>query len=134
MSKTLALRKLIKAKLDEVQGETHHRRAPEDAAYPYKTFILNRVNLGDLSRDDFDLQVDIWDRAADPKQIEEIADQLETLFNAANLPQATIYPTFYREGRITVDDPDKDIQHLLLTFIIQLYEVEPEGNTNQTEE
>lgn len=123
MSKTADLRKLITAQLNTLTGATYYRRAPADAVHPYKTFSLSRVDLGDLARDDYTLTVDIWDHASDAKAVELIADAMEDLFNAANLPQDTILPTFFRESRYPVDDPDKDIQHLQLTFIVQLYTV-----------
>lgn len=122
MSKTADLRELITTKLGTVNGGTYHRIAPKDAAYPYKTFELASVNLGDLSRDDITLDVDIWDHAIDSKSVEEIADGIEDVFNDVNLPQTTILPTFFRESRLVIDDPDKDIQHIRLTFLVELYE------------
>jgi hypothetical protein len=105
-------------------GETYHKKAPKDADYPYKTFTLSSVAFPNSDRDDFELEVDIWDRAPDPKTVEEIADQVERLFNAVDLPQPPIYPTFFREGRHNLDDPDKDLQHIQLRFSVQLYETE----------
>lgn len=122
MSKTAALRKLIREKLQTVPGESYHRTAPKDAAFPYKTFSLSSVVLPDSLRDDIELEVDIWDRAKDWKVVEEIADQVEALFNDANLPQPPIYPTFFRENRYSLDDPDKNLQHIQLRFLVQLYE------------
>lgn len=122
MRKTAALRKLIREKLQTVPGESYHRTAPKDAAFPYKTFSLSSVVFQDSLRDDFELEVDIWDRAKDWKAVEEIADQVEALFNDANLPQTTIYPTFFRENRYSLDDPDKNLQHIQLRFLVQLYE------------
>lgn len=120
MSKTKTLRKLIIEKLQTVEGGVYHRHAPKDAPYPYKTFNLSSVSFTD-ARDDQELEVDIWDRSLDPKAAEDIADQIEALFNDANLPAPPIYPTFFREGRQTVDDPDKNLQHILLRFLVQLY-------------
>lgn len=120
MNKTRLLRKLIKAQLQTVPGETHHRKAPADAAYPYKTFTLSGGTFTD-ARDDLDLDVDIWDRSRNPKTAEDIADQVEALFNDANMPAPPIYPTFFRENRYTLDDPDKDLQHIQLRFRVQLY-------------
>ena len=124
MSKTLNLRKLIRDKLHTVPGGSYHRVAPKDAAFPYKTFTLSSVAFPNSLRDDFELEVDIWDRAKDWKVIEEIADQIEALFNDANLPQPPIYPTFFRENRYSLDDPDKNLQHIQLRFLVQLYEEE----------
>lgn len=89
--------------------------------FPYKTFTLSRVDLNDSARDDFELIVDVWDHASDPKTVDAIADACEDLFNNQNLPQASILPTFYRASRFPVDDPNKEIQHVQLSFLIELY-------------
>ena len=122
MSKTAELRKLVKEQLQTIQGETYHREASNDASFPYKTFTLQSVTFTD-ARDDFDLCVDIWHRG-DWKVVEEIADQIEELFRNTNLPQETILPTFFRENRYNLDDPDKTLKHIQLRFIVQLYETE----------
>ena len=124
MSKTTTLRKLITEKLQTVPGGTYHRLAPRDAAFPYKIFTLSSVGFSNSLRDDVELEVDIWDRAKDWKAAEELADQVEALFNDVNLPQAGIYPTFFRENRYSLDDPDKSLQHIQLRFTVQLYELE----------
>lgn len=123
MSKTKSLRKLITEKLRTVPGDVYHRIAPADAAYPYKTFRLSAVGFTD-ARDDQELEVDIWDRSLDPKTAEEIADQVEEMFSDTNLPAPPIYPTFFRESRNPLDDPDKNLQHILLRFLVQLYKEE----------
>ena len=122
MSKTSDLRKLVKEQLQTTQGETYHHEAPNDATYPYKTFTLKSVTFMD-ARDDFDLCVDIWHRG-DWKMVEEIADQIEKLFSNANLPYAHLFPTFFRDNRYILDDPDKTLQHIQLRFMVQLYEQE----------
>lgn len=123
MSKTKALRKLVNEKLKTAAGGTYHQLAPPDAKYPYKTFILDRVLFTD-ARDDVYIDVDIWDRGKDTKAVEDIADQVEKLFSDANLPAPPIYPTFFREYRYTLTDPDKTLHHIQLRFLAQLYEEE----------
>lgn len=124
MSKTTALRGLIREQLQTVPGETHYKRATATTAYPYKTYNLESINFPDSTRDDFDLVIDIWDRSPDQKTVEEIADQIEALFNVANVPSPPIYPTFFRDMRNNIDDPDKTLQHIQLHFLVQLYEEE----------
>lgn len=121
MSKTADLRKLITSQLNQTNGTTYHRTAPNDAVEPYKVYTLSRVDLGDLSRDDYTLTVDVWDRANDPRTVEELCDQIEDQLNAANLPQNSILPTIFRESRYPVEEQDKEIQHEQLTFSVQLY-------------
>lgn len=120
MSKTIALRKLTTEKLRTIEGGVYHRIAPKDAAYPYKVFTLSSATFTD-ARDDLELEIDIWDRSEDPKTVEDIADQIEDLFLDANLPAPPIYPTFFRENRYTLIDPDKTLQHIQLRFLVQLY-------------
>ena len=121
--KTKALRKLVTEKLRTVSGETYHRQAPKDAVFPYKTFTLASATFTD-ARDDHELEIDVWDRALDPKAAEDIADQIEALFHDANLPTPPIYPTFFRDARYALEDPDKNLQHIQLRFLVQLYEEE----------
>lgn len=124
MNKTAALRALIRRQLDTVAGGTYYRRASRDAFFPYKVFTLSRVDLSDLSRDDFDVCIDIYDRATDPKVVDQIADEIEALFNGANLPQEKILPTFFRASRYPIDEEEKDLQHIQLHFDVELYELE----------
>ena len=120
MNKTKILRKLITEKLLTVEGGVYHRIAPKDAEYPYKTFTISSAAFVD-ARDDMEVEVDIWDRSMSAKKVEEIADQVEALFADTNLPTPPIYPTFFRENRYTLDDPDKNLQHIQLRFLVQLY-------------
>lgn len=120
MSKTKTLRKLITEKLRTVQGGVYHRIAPKDAAYPYKVFTLSDTSFTD-ERDDLEVEVDVWDRSEDSKTAEDIADLVEDLFHNANLPAPPIFPTFFRENRYTLNDPDKTLQHIQLRFLVQLY-------------
>lgn len=125
MRKTQRLRKLVNEQLQTAQGGTYHRKAPPNALYPYKTFQLESATFTD-ARDDIYLEVDVWDRntAEDPKTAEGIADQVERLFSGVNLPAPPIYPTFFRENRYHLEDPDKNLQHIQLRFLVQLYEEE----------
>lgn len=125
MSKTKLLRKLAQEQLQTVQGGTYHKKAPPDADYPYKTFRFESGTYTD-ARDDLYLEVDVWDRneREDPKIAEDVADDVERLFRDANIPAPPIYPTFFRESRFPLDDPDKNLQHIRLRFLVQLYEEE----------
>ena len=126
MSKTVDLRKRIKQQLETVttEGHTHHRNAPDDAEFPYLTFNLRSVNLGDPTRDDVDLQIDLFDHGVNPQRIEEMADRIEDLLGGANLPQDTILPTFYRTSRQPIPTEGKLTQCIQMHFLIQNYKRE----------
>lgn len=123
MSKTADLRKLIMTQLGTLSGGTYYRIAPNEATYPYKVFTFERAGLSDLSRDDIDLCVDVWDRGLDAKRVDALADAVEGLFNVANLPQSTILPTIFRESRYPVEDEDKQLLHIQMHFTVQNYPI-----------
>lgn len=121
--KTYALRKQIKSKLDGLTsaGATYYRRAPDNAAFPYKTFEIETPVYTD-AREDVELTVDVWDLGQNPTAAEAIADAVEALFGTQkNYPNNDVLPTFWRESRNVIDDPDKNIQRVSLRFLVQVY-------------
>lgn len=128
MGKTLDIRKVIQTYLLTVCDNVSYETAPADQMYPHIVWNLSRVDLGDIHRDDLILDVDLWDRNSDAADIDDLADSVEALFNANNDPQETILPTFYRIDRKNVTDEDKMIKHRVLSFQIQNYVRESNGN------
>lgn len=120
MTKTIELRKVIQSKINTIIN-SYYRKADAEAAYPYAVFNFENIDLSDINRDDLILIVDIWAHGNDTTFIEEAADKIEKIFNAANLPNEYVLPTFYRISRKPVDDEDKMIQRRELKFQIQNY-------------
>lgn len=121
MGKTNELRKLVKSMLLTVTKEVCYRRASDDAMYPHIVFRFKPIDLGDLHRDDIMCEINLWHKG-NTAEIEDMADKVEMLFNAENLPQDTILPTFFKVDRADVDDEDKTIEHRLIRVQIQNYE------------
>lgn len=122
MSKTNALRKIIQQNISKVT-KSYHRKGNAKHKYPYAVYSLDDTDLGDLARDDYILIIDLWDQGEDTSQIEEMADQIEAMFNAANMPGDEVLPTFYRIGRKPIDDEDKTLIHRQLKFQVQNYSI-----------
>lgn len=120
MNKTNALRKIIQSKISSII-KCDYRYADKKEKYPYAVYDFESIDLGDINRDDLILIIDIWGEGNDTSGIEDIADQLETLFNAANLPGEEVLPTFYRVSRKPIDDEDKTLIRRQLKFQIQNY-------------
>lgn len=120
MNKTNALRKIIQSKIKSVV-KSYYRVADEKASFPYAVYDFESIDLGDINRDDLILIVDIWGKGKDTSAIEDIADQIERLFNAVNLPGEEVLPTFYRVSRKPIDDEDKTLMRRQLKFQIQNY-------------
>lgn len=120
MSKTNSLRKIIQSNIDSVVS-CYYRMADPGALYPHAVYDFENIDLGDINRDDLIFIVDLWDRGNDTSRIDEMADQIEEKFNAANLPNEEVLPTFYRISRKPIDDEDKTIMRRQLKFQIQNY-------------
>lgn len=122
MSKTNALRKIIQSNISSIV-KSYYRTSDAKANYPYAVYDFENIDLLDINRDDLILIIDVWGKSKDTSQIEEIADQIEKMFNAANMPGEEVLPTFYRMSRKPIDDEDKTLIHRQLKFQVQNYEI-----------
>lgn len=122
MSRTNDLKKLIQTKLKTLATNVYYEIAADNALYPHVVFTFNSIDLGDLSREDYMLNVDVWDKGKSTTAIDDLCDSIENLLQAENLPQAHILPTFYLVDRRNVPDEDKAIKHRIIRFQIQNYE------------
>ena len=121
MSRTNDLKKLIQTKLKTLTTNVFFEQATDNAIYPHIVFSFREINLNDLSRQDYTLDIDVWDKGTSTTAIDNLADSVEDLFHTENLPQDNVLPTFYKIDRKSVDDPDKSIKHRLVRFQIQNY-------------
>lgn len=122
--RTNDLKKLIQTQLKTVQKDikVYHEVADDTAVYPHLVFQFRRIDLNDLSRQDYVLQVDVWDRNNSTQTVDNLADSVENLLQGKNLPQTNVLPTFYLIDRKTVEDEDKMIRHRQIQFQVQNYE------------
>ena len=119
-SKTNFLRAVITSNLDTIV-KTYYRFADAKADFPHAVYDFENVDLGDISRDDLILIIDLWGKGKDTSAIEKMADQIEEMFNAANLPDEYVLPTFYRISRKPIDDEDKTLIRRQLKFKVENY-------------
>lgn len=119
--RTNELRKLIRTMLLPICSNVYYRLADEKALYPHIVFEFRRLDLGDLSRQDYTVEIDVWDKNV--SNIEDMCDNIERIFNNNNKPQESILPTFFIESRDSIEDEDKTIQHRLIKVSCQNYEV-----------
>ena len=120
--RTNDLKKLVQTQLKTVATNVYYEVADKNAVYPHLVFSFRRLDLNDLSRQDYILQVDVWDRSDKTQVVDDLADEVENLLQAQNLPQTDILPTFYLIDRKMVEDEDKMIRHRQIQFQVQNYE------------
>ena len=133
--RTNELRRVIEARLQDIKqtygvAEVSHRLASEDAMFPHIVWDINRIEPTDLGREDYEVDVHIWTKS-DIYKAYEIADAVAATFRFANIPQATILPTFYETNTMKVEDPDKTIVHLVVRIEGQAYETNGGGDVWQ---
>ena len=120
--RTNDLKYLVQSKLETLTANVYHEIANEKKLYPHIVFDFRRIDLNDLWRQDYILEVDIWDKQDSSQRVDNLADQVENLLQAENLPQTNVLPTFYLINRQNIPDEDKEIKHRRVQFQIQNYE------------
>lgn len=120
--RTNDLKRLVQTKLKTVTAKVYHEIADDKALYPHIVYTFRRVDLGDLSRQDYILEVDVWDKGNSTQTVDNLADSVENLLQAENLPQDNVLPTFYLINRQNILDEDKQIRHRRIQFQVQNYE------------
>lgn len=120
-TRTNDLKALVQTKLKTLTTNVYFEQARDNAVYPHIVFSFREVNLGDLSRQDYILEVDVWDKGTQTVNVDALADNVEDLLHEKNLPQTNVLPTFYKIDRKAIVDPDKNIKHRLVRFQIQNY-------------
>lgn len=121
MSRTNDLKKLIKSQLEKVCENVYHEKADEKKLYPHIVFSIESIDTGDLHRKDYIINIDIWDKSDKTVLIDDLADDVEYLFHAVNLPQGNILPTCFTIDRKRLEDEDKEIKHRLIRLQVQNY-------------
>lgn len=114
------LRKLVQTKLETLCQNVYYYLADEGAMFPHVVFNLARQNKYDFARDDVTLDVEIFTK--DEKDAQDLADEVETMFNNLNDPQQDLLPTFFVESIKQVPEADKNIRHKTVEITVQNYE------------
>lgn len=120
-SRTNDLKVLLMEKFRTLTQNVYFEQAADSALYPHIVFDFREIDLGDINRQDYVLEVDIWTKGTNTTTIDELADSVEDLLQAENLPQTRILPTFYKIDRRSIIDQDKTLKHRQVRFQIQNY-------------
>jgi hypothetical protein len=114
------LLKVIYAKLIEVTASSYFDIAPTTATFPFLTFKL--PNSSDVqgcqigSREDFILEVDVWDNIKDTARLEALTTAIETELQRERVINSYVSVSFFRINRLMLDDPDEAIKRRQLRF------------------
>lgn len=106
----------------EYEPTISYKVASDDAMYPHVVYDLVTTVPNDMGREDYVLDIHIWDKF--PYRAYEILDAYKEIFAFRNDPSSgsNILPTFYETSSGAIDDPDKTITHLVLRLQVQVYQ------------
>jgi hypothetical protein len=109
-------------KLSEAQKPVYFEIAPSTAVFPYIVFKLpNSVNV-ESDRQDYVLQVDVWDKKADTTPLEALTSLVDSKLYKHEHLDANQFLKFERENRLMIPDPDTSIKRRQLRYTVKQYE------------
>lgn len=114
------LKKVIFSLLKSVHSRVYFVDAPEDETFPYVVYNLPTSTEAE-NREDFMLEVDIWDKAKDTTAIETLTQSIDTLLNREHAVNSKVLVNLYRVNRLVLTDDDKSIKRRQLTYQAKTY-------------
>lgn len=97
--------------------------APKDSTYPYKVFTERRLSETD-ERQNYILEINVWDRHKFYSRAESIMDELERELHRCNHLTERYLIRIFKGRREKVEDPDKEIKRVREQFEMYVYERE----------
>lgn len=108
--------------LSETLKPVYLEVAPNEVAYPYIVFSLpNSVNV-ESDRQDYTLQINIWDNKTDTTALETLTDLIDGKLYKRQYLDSNQFIKFERESRLMVPDTDPSIKRRQLRYTVKTYE------------
>jgi hypothetical protein len=112
----------IFSKLSEAQKPVYFEFAPHKAIMPYIVFSLpNSVDV-ESDRQDYTLQINIWDDKADSAALETLTSDIDILLHKLQYIDNNQFLKFERENRLMISDSDPSIKRRQLRYTVKQYE------------
>lgn len=126
----LELKKQIQTFLLTCCDNVYYERADNISSFPYVVFNLTDSFGVEGNREDFTLEIDVWDNTQNTLTLETIVGNIDgdgDLFDATGLHRRLITSLdlfsakIYRDRRINITDTDERIRRRHLKYDIQCY-------------
>lgn len=111
MSKVINLRAAIRAALTAVHPRVFYERAPQGETYPYLVYVLDD-SQDDSPIEQFRLEVDGWDAAADTTALETLMDAVDAALHrkVSLIALQDLGFTVFRDRRFPLADDDPQLR------------------------
>lgn len=106
--------------LSQAHGAVYFEEAPSSAVYPYAVFKLPNSLEIESDRQDFILEIDVWDDSADTTRLEQLTDALDKQLYKLRHLDTNYCLLFQRTNRLMLPDPD--LKRRQLRYLIKTYE------------
>ena len=80
-TRTNDLKKLIQTKLKTLTTNVFFEQATDDVLYPHVVFGFREIDLGDLARQDYVLEIDVWDKGTSTTNVDDLPSTALLLLN-----------------------------------------------------
>lgn len=102
-------------------SKIYYQQAQETTPKIYAVYTLDMIDTTD-ERILYELEINVMDYGTDTSGIEELADDIQALFNKNVVINEEIGIYFYADRRNAVEEEDRNILRRRLTFSTYLYE------------
>jgi len=115
----------LKDTITGVHARSYLEEAPEDIAgtrpaFPYVVYSLPTSNEIE-HREDFILEINLWDRGADTTVLEELTQNMDDALNRKHHLDTGLLIIIYRINRMMIPDPDQEIRRRELRYQARVY-------------
>jgi hypothetical protein len=116
------LLQVLFTKLSEIQKPVYFELAPSNAVFPYIVYKLPNSTNVESDRQDYVLQVDVWDNKSDTTALETLTNDIDKKLNKMEHLDFTQFIKIERENRLMVPDTDPEIRRRQLRYTVKQYE------------
>lgn len=121
MGKTQKLKEELARVIKTVVADTNHEDATEKSSYPYAVYSLTPFNYDD-NQTRYQLEINIVDFGQDSTRIDDITDQLESLFDRYHNITPHHQISIYRLSNSTITEADRRFKRKRLLFEVVHHE------------
>ena len=117
----IELIKMVYSTVSAVHSRTYLEVAPQNATYPF-VVIKYPTSIENLPREDFIIEVDIWDNKTDTTAIETLTNNIDAVLHKKHYySSGKLQCDIYRISRSMIPDPDEHIRRRQLRYEAKTY-------------
>ena len=115
------LHKYVFETLSAINSKCYLEKAKDSAVCPYIVFRFP-TSVDDFQKEDFILEVDVWDNLSDTTRLEALVTSIDTALHSLKYYESGVLQTcIYRLNRLMLPDPDEKLRRRQLRYICKTY-------------